>query len=149
MVGKAALSECCNSYAQAVRKSIQDSSSRVQDLSAEMTVIWWERWLEAEDQMPNEPVIQHRALVWKLVYEKEYLHDMHWWGVSNALSRPSWWRLRDKALDNLSIQYFGTEDDDPSKPAVRLKITARPKHSNFGSCKECTDAKERWLSYRR
>lgn len=99
--------------------------------------------------MPNEPVIQHRALVWKTVYELEYVMDVTWWGISRALSLSRWKSLRETAIDNLSIEYFGASLDDPTKPAVRLTLVQRPKHSNFGSCVQCTEAKEKWLAYRR
>lgn len=124
----------------------KDDGNRI---AMEVTVLWWERWLEAEDQMPNEPVIQHRALVWERVYELEYVMDVQWWGITRTLSRSRWLALRDTALQNLSMEYFGPSPDDPSKPAARLSLVARPKHSNFGSCDECTKAKVKWLKYRK
>lgn len=132
-----------------VRKAFQQLPQERDDDACAVTLIWWQRWLEAEDQMPNEPVIQHRAVVWQSVYEHEYVMDVEWWGISRALSRSRWLSLREKALDNLSIEYFGAAADDATKPAVKMSLVQRAKHSNFGSCSECTRAKERWLTYRR
>lgn len=108
-----------------------------------------ETWLHMEDQMPNEATIQHRTLVWQTVYDHEYIQDMEWWGVSRALSRSRWTELRGVALKNLSIQFYGHVDGSPDTPNAMLSLVERPKHSNFGMCDQCKDAKDAWILYRR
>lgn len=124
-------------------------SKNAEDIAAEMTVQWWELWLELEDQMPNEAAIQHRTVVWQSVYELEYVPDIQWWGICRALSRSRWVQLRCVALRNLSIQYFGHVEGLPEVPCTMLSLVERPKHSNFGMCNKCADAKDKWMSYRR
>lgn len=118
-------------------------------LAAEMTVQWWELWLSLEDQMPNEATIQHRTVVWNTVYELEYIPDIEWWGICRALSRSRWVHLRGVALRNLSIQYFGHVEGSPDEPLAMLSLLERPKHSNFGMCIRCAEAKDKWIKYRR
>lgn len=119
------------------------------DVAAEMTVQWWEMWLELEDQLPNEASIQHRTVVWQSVYELEYIPDIQWWGICRALSRSRWVQLREVALRNLSIQFFGHVEGAPDVPTVMLSLVERPKHSNFGMCNACAEAKAKWVKYRR
>lgn len=124
-------------------------SSKEEDLAFETTVQWWEMWLDLEDQMPNEAAIQHRTVVWQSVYDLEYVPDMQWWGISRALSRSRWVHLRGIALRNLSIACFGHVEGSPDVPVTMLSLVERPKHSNFGMCVKCADAKEKWINYRR
>jgi len=112
------------------------------------TVQWWETWLESEDQMPNEACIQHRVVVWRSVYEEEYILDMQCLGF-RALSRSRWVSLRREALKNLSLDYFGHEQGAPDVPKAMLSLVSRPKHSNFALCDLCAAAKEKWHAYRR
>lgn len=119
------------------------------DIAAAMTVQWWELWLSLEDQMPNEAAIQHRTVVWQAVYDNEYIADIEWWGICRALSRSRWIVLREVALRNLSIQYFGHVEGSPDVPVAMLSLVERPKHSNFGMCNKCAAAKQKWLTYRR
>lgn len=119
------------------------------DIAAEVTLQWWEIWLSLEDQMPNEAAIQHRTVVWQTVYEREYVPDIEWWGISRALSRSRWAALRTVALKNLSIQCFGHVEGNPEEPMVMLSLVQRPKHSNFGMCDKCAEAKDKWVQYRR
>ena len=44
--------------------------------SKEVTIDWWKLWLTLEDQMPNEPVIQHRILMWMDVWKVEYCSEL-------------------------------------------------------------------------
>lgn len=124
-------------------------ASESEHAAAEVTVQWWESWLSMEDQMPNEAAIQHRALVWQSVYDHEYIVDMEWWGMCRALSRSRWVELREVALRNLSIQYFGHVEGSPDVPIAMLTLVERPKHSNFGMCDACASAKDKWMKYRR
>lgn len=120
-----------------------------EDVAAEMTVQWWELWLGLEDQMPNEAAIQHRTVVWQSVYDHEYIPDIEWWGICRGLSRSRWVQLREVALRNLSIQYFGHVVGQPNEPLAMLSLVERPKHSNFGACNKCSEAKDKWVKYRR
>lgn len=124
-------------------------SQKDNDVAAEMTIQWWELWLELEDQMPNEPAIQHRTVVWQSVYELEYIPDIQWWGICRALSRSRWVQLRTAALRNLSIHYYGHVEGSPDVPCTMLSLVERPAHSNFGMCMKCSAAKEQWMHYRR
>lgn len=114
------------------------------------TLEWWRLWLSLEDQMPNEPVIQHRTVTWNSVYEDEYLLDMKWWGTAQPLSRERWSALKKKSLAELSLQWFGAHKDDPLglKPAKMLSLRERPSHSKFPPCPECEAAKAQWVEFR-
>eukprot|EP00966_Prymnesium_polylepis_P224320 5189008-Prymnesium_polylepis.1 len=59
-------------------------------VAKEETIEWWIMWLILEDQMPNEPVIVHRIVIWDSVHELEYKPDMLWFGTTRPLSRPRW-----------------------------------------------------------
>ena len=78
--------------------------------SKEVTIDWWKLWLTLEDQMPNEPVIQHRILMWMDVWKVEYCSDMAWWiaGGVKPLSLPRWVNLRKEALTELACEWYGT-----------------------------------------
>ena len=135
--------------------------------TAEMAVTWWKLWLALEDQMPNEPVIVHRAVKWLTVYDEEYMVDMAMWGYG-SVSRSRWTNLRREALAQLSIEYFGQvsdcDRDDPrlsqaqlemliagegyGTPVCTLSLLQRAQHSNFSGCTECTKAKEKWVAFR-
>ena len=139
-----------------------------EDQSQFETVQWWVLWLRLEDQMPNEPVIVHRVVVWLSVHVEEYISDMAWWGTSRPLSYARWLVLRKAALDELSVEFYGdvasASMDDVrlsasqvemllggggfQVPVQALSLRGRAKHSNFGSCDECDAAKRKWLTYR-
>ena len=91
-------------------------------VAKEETIEWWIVWLILEDQMPNEPVIVHRIVIWDSVHELEYKPDMLWFGTTRPLSRPRWVQLRTVALERLSIEWFGAGAD--GKPLTRLSLTA-------------------------
>ena len=130
---------------------------------------WWRWWLYLEDQMPNEPTIIHRIVVWRSVYDEEYCPDLAWWGTTQPLSYPRWCAIRLDALRDLSIDFYGdvasTKDDDVrltqemktmklsgggfGVPVVNLSLRKRAKHSNFAACDECTASKKKWVEYRR
>jgi hypothetical protein len=67
-------------------------------VAMEETIEWWIIWLTLEDQMPNEPVIVHRIVVWDSVHELEYKPDMLWFGTTHPLHRTRWVTLRSVAL---------------------------------------------------
>ena len=135
--------------------------------TAEMTITWWLMWLRLEDQMPNEPVIVHRDVVFLMVYDEEYVKDMAWWACT-AVSRSRWTQLRAVALSRLSVEYYGQvadcDCDDPrlsqsqhemlvsgggfGVPVCMLSVRRRAQHSNFASCNECADAKQEWIDFR-
>ena len=115
-------------------------------VAKEETIEWWIVWLILEDQMPNEPVIVHRIVIWDSVHELEYKPDMLWFGTTRPLSRPRWVQLRTVALERLSIEWFGAGAD--GKPLTRLSLTARASHSNFASCTKCLADKQRWVEFR-
>lgn len=146
--GRTVVDAADRSFAQQFAASLRSSESE-SAAAAEVTVQWWESWLTLEDQMPNEAAIQHRALVWQSVYDQEYIRDMEWWGMCRALSRSRWVELREVALRNLSLQYFGHVEGSPHVPLAMLTLVERPKHSNFGMCDTCAAAKEKWMKYRR
>ena len=110
------------------------------------TVEWWKLWLQLEDQMPNEPVIQHRALVWKLVHEQEYSADLEMFGISRPLSRERWFTLRLVALSELSVEWYGA--DSAGQPTAVLSLRERARHSNFSSCVKCSSNRQRWIDVR-
>ena len=134
---------------------------------AEMTITWWMLWLQLEDQMPNEPVIVHRAVIWLWVYDEEYSLDMGCWGAS-VVSRPRWTSLRSVALERLALDFFGQvadcDRDDPrlsqaqldmllsgggfGVPVCQLSLAQRAQHSNFATCNECATCKQKWIEYR-
>lgn len=119
--------------------------------SKEECVEWWKLWLQLEDQMPNEPVIVHRIVVWSSVYEEEYLLDMQWWGSSAALSLQRWTTLRLQALRELSLEWFGADlKTDPTgmTPMTMVVLRRRASHSKFPPCPECESAKAMWLQFR-
>lgn len=135
-------------YACGIRAAMS-ATKEVEDVAMEMTVQWWEMWLELEDQLPNEAAIQHRTVVWQSVYELEYIPDIQWWGICRALSRSRWVQLRHVALRHVSIRCFGHVEGSPDVPLVMLSLVERPKHSNFGMCNACAAAKDKWVKYRR
>ena len=50
----------------------------------------------------------HRLVEWQTVYDLEYVVDMKWWGSGGgALSRERWFTLRNEALKQLSLEYYG------------------------------------------
>jgi hypothetical protein len=112
----------------------------------EVTVEWWVCWLTTEDQMPNEPVIVHRVVVWESVYELEYLADMASFGVTAPLSRSRWRTLQSEALIELSIEWFGV--DTAGQPLAMLSLASRAAHSNFAMCHICAENKEAWVAFR-
>ena len=112
----------------------------------EETILWWMMWLSLEDQMPNEPVIIHRVVVWDSVHELEYKPDMAWFGTTGALSRPRWVSLRKDALIQLSIEWFG--EDGKGKPLTMLALHQRAQHSNFANCALCNANKKAWVKFR-
>lgn len=110
---------------------------------------WWKAWLMLEDQMPNEPLIVHRVVIWKVVHESEYTQDMAWWMPDAApLSRSRWVTLRSTALRDLSFDHFGPDISDPEKPAAMLRLVRKAQKSRFGECKYCAEAKEKWTEFR-
>ena len=121
----------------------------LESYARESAVEWWKAWLMLEDQMPNEPVIVHRVVIWGEVYDKEYLADMVWWMTSGkSLSRQRWTSLRSDALVSLSFDWYGADSRDPAKPATLLRLLERARKSNFGMCTKCFDAKQKWFEYR-
>jgi hypothetical protein len=119
--------------------------------SMDECIEWWSMWLELEDQMPNEPTIVHRVVVWGNVYKDEYLADCAVFGTSRPLSLSRWTTLRQEALRQLSIEYFGLDANDPEqkKPAAKLSLRVRASHSNFAPCPECEAAKALWADFRK
>ena len=120
--------------------------------SKEECIEWWRLWLALEDQMPNEPVIKHRIVIWSSVYEEEYLPDIGWWGSARPLSLQRWTTLRKEALRLLSIEWFGSDlERDPSgnTPLTKLSLRERASHSKFPPCPECEAAKIKWADFRR
>eukprot|EP00965_Chrysotila_dentata_P248947 6208624-Pleurochrysis_carterae.AAC.1 len=116
-------------------------------------VQWWLFWLRLEDQMPNEPVIVHRAVIWSSVYNDEYVPDMKWWGSTTELSRERCTTLKGYALRDLSLEYYGEvattasvelltlekqrmrrENGGYGVPVRMLSLRERATHSNFASC---------------
>eukprot|EP00965_Chrysotila_dentata_P262315 6214534-Pleurochrysis_carterae.AAC.1 len=147
----------------AMTKALNDFESQ----SKFECVQWWVMWLRLEDQMPNEPVIVHRAVVWTAVYTEEYEPDIKWWGSSPSLSRERWTQLRNNGLSQLSLEYYGevatatsTEGMTLEKQRMRreggghgvpvrlLSLRPRAKHSNFAQCDVCANARAAWLQYR-
>ena len=118
--------------------------SRSEAAAKEETIEWWVLWLTLEDQMPNEPVIVHRVVVWDSVHELEYSEDMRWFGTTTPLSRSRWTSLRRDALTALSHEWFGTGED--GEPLTKLSLRERAKHSNFASCHDCAKNKRAWVS---
>ena len=136
--------------------------------TAEMAVTWWKLWLQLEDQMPNEPTIVYRAVQWTTVYDDEYAADMAMWSYG-VVSRSRWMTLRKEALESLSLEYFGQvsdcDRDDTrlsqaqqemllagegfSVPVCMLSLRQRAQHSNFSGCTECTEARAKWIAFRR
>eukprot|EP00965_Chrysotila_dentata_P203928 6182032-Pleurochrysis_carterae.AAC.3 len=112
------------------------------------TTEWWVMWLELEDQMPNEPVIVHRRVLWQSVYDDEYVEDMRWWGTTRPLSKTRWTSLREEGLKALSVEFYGA-DSDMTTPVRMLKLQERVKPFNFGQCNECADIKEKWTEFRK
>ena len=110
---------------------------------------WWLLWLELEDQMPNEPVIVHRVVVWQAVYENEYLLDMGLYGTAPALSIQRWTALRKRALHQLAMSWFGPDPSNPAIPAAKLSLRERASHSKFPPCPECEANKACWAEFRR
>ena len=151
-----------------VVKLAQQLSKQRDDAAQFETVQWWRRWLELEDQAPNEPVILHRVVEWQSIFECEYVEDMRWWGSAAPLSRTRWTQLRKKALLELSCEYFGSVSECDRAdvrlsadqvamrirgggfgvPVTMLGLHERTKKSNFGSCSGCDAAKAMWLQYR-
>ena len=115
-------------------------------VTKEETIEWWVLWLSLEDQMPNEPVITHRVVVWDGVHKLEYSADMEWFGTTAPLSRSRWTTLRHDALVELSAEWYGLGDD--GKPLAMLSLCERAKHSNFGSCHQCSEDKKAWIDFR-
>ena len=133
-----------------------------------VTVQWWRWWLYLEDQMPNEPTIIQRIVVWRSVFDEEYCPDLLWWGTAEPLSYPRWLALQKEALIELAVEFYGdvasaNEDDVRlSKeqrvlkmagggfgvPVCQLSLRQRAKHSNFAACDACTAAKQKWVAYR-
>lgn len=133
------------------------------------TVQWWRQWLYLEDQMPNEPTIIHRIVVWRSVYDEEYTPDMEWWGSAQPLSYPRWLVLQVDALVELAVDFYGdvasAKEDDVrlsqeqqllklsgggfGVPVCTLSLRKRAKHSNFAACDACTLAKNKWAIYRK
>ena len=138
------------------------------DQAAFECVRWWVSWLRLEDQSPNDPIIMTRRIPTNQVYELEYAADMRWWGTAKVLSLSRWTTLRAKALEELSLEYFGQVSDcDPTDvrlsipqhellnrdggfgvPVQKLTLQQRPKHANFGSCNECERDRARWQQFR-
>ena len=131
----------------AAGEEIEDADLRDEShVAKEETIEWWVAWLRLEDQMPNEPVITHRVVVWDGVHELEYCADMEWFGTTRPLSRSRWRTLRNDALVELSAEWFGVGDD--GKPLTMLSLCQRAKHSNFSSCHQCKLDKEAWITFR-
>ena len=99
------------------------------------TIEWWILWLTLEDQMPNEPVILHRVVVWGSVYTMEYCADMDAFMTCKPLSQSRWTTLRVDALRILSIEWFGA--DQHNLPLQQLSLRQRASHSNFAWCIKC------------
>lgn len=125
--------------------SLHDENPETSAAKSE-TIEWWVIWLTLEDQMPNEPVITHRVVVWESVWELEYCADMAWFGTTMPLSRTRWMTLRTVALEQLSVEWFGADDD--GKPLAMLSLLERASHSNFSSCVKCQGGKQRWINFR-
>ena len=96
--------------------------------------------------MPNESTIVHRVVVWDTVHELEYKGDIALFGTAPALSRPRWVTLRQEALDQLGVEWFGA--DNHGKPLVNVTLAARAKHSNFATCLQCAKDKQVWIDFR-
>lgn len=131
-------------------------------------ISWWMNWLCLEDQMPNEPVIVYRGVVWSAAYDEEYVPSMAWWGSGETLSRECWMFLRNDALRMLSVEFYGDlalcdEGDSCLTVEMReekrrtgghgvsvcmLSLCKHASHSNFASCTKCDRAKFRWTEYR-
>ena len=54
------------------RRELRDAQTSA---SKAECVEWWKLWLQLEDQMPNEPIIVHRIVIWASVYEE--VHRLH------------------------------------------------------------------------
>ena len=120
-------------------------------VSMEECINWWITWLELEDQMPNEPTIIHRVLVWANIYTDEYLPDVNLFGTASPLSMKRWTALRKEALRQLSVEWFGldTRDHSGKKPKAQLSLRQRASHSNFQPCPECEANKAAWAELRK
>ena len=136
--------------AAAINQPNVEAESRVSH-AMEECIDWWMTWLELEDQMPNEPTIIHRVVVWGNIYSDEYMADMAIFGTSPPLSKTRWSNLRKEALRRLSLEYFGLDPNDPkqTKPAVKLSLRVRATHSNFPPCPECEASKGMWADFRK
>ena len=136
--------------AAAINQPDAEEESRM-SYAMDECIDWWMTWLELEDQMPNEPTIVHRVVVWGNIYKDEYLADMATFGTAPALSLSRWTNLRKEALRQLSIEYFGLEPNDPQqkKPALKLSLRVRATHSNFPPCPECESSKAMWADFRK
>jgi hypothetical protein len=113
----------------------------------EETIAWWKLWLELEDQMPNEPIICHRVVVWEQVWADEYSSDIAWFGTTQPLSRSRWVTYRADALRELSVEWFGA-NATTGEPLSNLSLRQRAKHSNFSSCVVCADNLRKWIEFR-
>ena len=91
----------------------------------EECIEWWVTWLELEDQMPNEATIVHRIVVMGNIYKDEYVPDMEVFGTAPPLSIQRWTALRKEALRQLSVEWFGLDQNDPKgkKPKVPPTLT--------------------------
>eukprot|EP00965_Chrysotila_dentata_P022104 731651-Pleurochrysis_carterae.AAC.2 len=89
-------------------------------------VSWWKHWMSLDDQMPNEPTIVHRVVIWSSVYDEKYIPDMEWSGSAPSLSRERWTRLKNEALKELSIEYYGSladvDDNDARRTAEQRQL---------------------------
>jgi hypothetical protein len=144
---RAGLSQADDEWESAARHP-RDEGDVFRSASMEHTIEWWVIWLDLEDQMPNEPLIVHRAVIWQAVYDEEYCVDMMWWGVP-ALKPSRWKELQAVGLTELSIEYFGARPETPEVPNVLLKLRQRANHSNFGSCPDCDTSKAAWKELRK
>ena len=144
---RAGLSQADDEWESAARHP-RDEGDVFRSASMEHTIEWWVIWLDLEDQMPNEPLIVHRAVIWQAVYDEEYCVDMMWWGVP-ALKPSRWKELQAVGLTELSIEYFGARPETPEVPNVLLKLCQRANHSNFGSCPDCDTSKAAWKELRK
>jgi len=113
----------------------------------EETIAWWKLWLTLEDQMPNEPVIIHRVVIWEQVWADEYSSDIAWFGTTQPLSRSRWVEYKAPALRELSIEWFGA-NATTGDPLCNLSLRQRAKHSNFSSCNICANNLNRWIEFR-
>ena len=117
-----------------------------QETSTSECVSWWKDLIREWDMIPNEtpPVIKFPPYVGETLYEKVYkpeallYHSLPPLQQKDGKVPGSWFRCRDAAVVELSLDEFGLKEGTTTgEPAQLFKLMARPNHSNFAECTDC------------